>query len=154
MAVLMTQLSLLCEQQEQRKQECPIQPTHGHDFSEDRPSAVLELPEGGRRRGRRRRRRAGGGYIERVVALTASIQAAHQDRLPNAPDLDVAGRERPTNLASLRREAGGETLVVVDIINDGDPIPLSIRSRLFDRFYRADSSRDAETETSVALDWD
>ncbi|NCT85325.1 MAG: heavy metal sensor histidine kinase [Comamonadaceae bacterium] len=47
-------------------------------------------------------------------------------------------------LAARTEQSGGAAVAVLEVINEGEPLPPEVMSRLFDRFYRADPSRQGD----------
>lgn len=65
--------------------------------------------------------------------------------------VDNAIRFTPAGSAVVLRGSGDEVDALVEVHNEGDPIPEEVLAHVFDRFYRADPARGEQGHTGLGL---
>ena len=116
------------------------------------PRPTSERPADRQRRGRPRRRRAGRGGAAALAGMPVSVRVeparVHGGRPAARPGGAQPARERRAAQGAGRADAavgneGAEALLDVD--NDGPPVAVEDRERIFGRFVRLDDSRTRDT---------
>jgi two-component system heavy metal sensor histidine kinase CusS len=81
-----------------------------------------------------------------LLAEPAMLRRALANLIANA-----LRHARPGSVIELsaRTEPGGDGgFAVLEVTNEGEPLPAAVMARLFDRFYRADDARQADSGSS------